>query len=180
MLRLRCFPGHLNANVLLVEDLNYRLILPDEDVRHLLCSIPTAQGIHSLLQFDEVRLLNKSDRCPFSNDSSAAAEEFYSSFWSIHRIQRTSHIFPSVGCSCLSAMAPTDSFNRTYRFATNTLTDAAGYDIKYLPSSCMIVSVMYLLNISDASQPGRIAYYTSFPLLSQSARCLTTRIHGSP
>jgi hypothetical protein len=103
----------------------------------------------------------------FSNDSSAAAEEFYSSLRSIHGIRRTSLIFPSVGRTRLSVMAPTDSFNRTYRFATNTLTDAAGYDFKYLPCSCMIVSLLYLLYTSDANRPGRIVYYTSFPLSSQ-------------
>jgi hypothetical protein len=173
-------PWALCANVLPVEDLNYRLKLPDEDVRHLLCSTPTAQEIHALLQFDEVRLFNNSDRCPFSNYSSATAEELYSSLWSIHGIRRTSHIFPSVGRTCLSVMAPTDSFNRTYRFATNMPTDAAGYDIKYLPSPCLIVSVIYLLYTPDGNQPGRIVYYTNFPLLSQSARGLTMRIHGSP
>jgi hypothetical protein len=173
-------PWSFCANVLPVEDLNYRLNLPDEDVRHLLCSIPTTQGIHALLQFDEVRLFDKYDRCPFLKLLFAAAEEFYSWLQSIHGIRRTSHIFPSVGRTCLSVVAPTDSFNRTYRFTTNTLTDATGYDIKYLPSSCMIVSVIYLLHTSDANQPGRIVYYTNFPLLSQSARDLTMRIHGSP
>ena len=127
-------PWSFCANVLPVKDLNYRLNLPDADVRHLLCSIPTTQGIHSLLQFDEVRLFDNCDKCPFSNYSSAIAEEFYASFQSIHEIRRTSHFLPSVGCTCLSVVAPTDLFNRTYRFATagNTLTDATGYDIKYL------------------------------------------------
>lgn len=88
--------------------------------------------------------------------------------------------FLPLGALCLSVMAPTDSFYRTYRFATNMPTDAAGYDIKYLPSPCLIVSVIYLLYTPDANQPGRIVYYTNLPLLSQSARGLTMRIHGSP
>lgn len=48
-------PWSFCANELPVKDLNYRLNLPDEDVRHLLCSTPTSQEIHALLQFDEVR-----------------------------------------------------------------------------------------------------------------------------
>lgn len=58
-------PWSFCANVLPVKDLNYRLNLPDEDVRHLLSSNPTTQGIHALLQFDEVRLFDNCDRCPF-------------------------------------------------------------------------------------------------------------------
>ncbi len=54
------------VNVLPVKDLNYRLNLPDADVRHLLHSTATTQGIHTLLQFDEVRLFDHCDRCPFS------------------------------------------------------------------------------------------------------------------
>jgi hypothetical protein len=38
-------------------DLNYRVNLPDADVRHLLHSVPPSYGIHTLLQFDEVQLL---------------------------------------------------------------------------------------------------------------------------
>jgi hypothetical protein len=42
------------ANVLPVIDLNYRISLPDADVRHLLRSVPPSREIHTLLQFDEV------------------------------------------------------------------------------------------------------------------------------
>ena len=173
-------PWSFCANVLPVKDLNYRLNLPDADVRHLLCSIPTTQGTHALLQFDEVRLSDNCDRCRFSNYSSAVAKEFYAPLQSIRGIRRTSHIFPSVGRTCLSVVAPTDLFHRTYRFAGNMPTDATGYDIKYLPLSFMIVSVIYLLHTSDANRPGRIVYYTKTPPLSQLARGLTMRIHGSP
>jgi hypothetical protein len=38
-------------------DLNYRVNLPDADVRYLLHSVPPPHGIHTLLQFDEVQLL---------------------------------------------------------------------------------------------------------------------------
>ena len=118
------------ANELPVKDLNYRLNLPDADVRHLLCSTPTPQDIHALLQFDEVRLFEYSSDIPL-NHSSAAAEGFYSSLQSIHGIRRTSYNFPSVACIGLREVASANSFNRTYRFAANTHTDAAGYDIKY-------------------------------------------------
>jgi hypothetical protein len=40
-----------------MKDLNYRLNLPDEDIRHLLSLEPAYQGIPTLLQFDQVRLL---------------------------------------------------------------------------------------------------------------------------
>lgn len=44
------------SNVLIwLGDLNYRLKLPDADIRHMLSSIPTTQGIHDLLQFDELK-----------------------------------------------------------------------------------------------------------------------------
>ncbi|KAI0251882.1 Endonuclease/exonuclease/phosphatase [Lactifluus subvellereus] len=36
-------------------NLNYRLNLPDTDVRHLLCLEPISQGIPALLQFDQLR-----------------------------------------------------------------------------------------------------------------------------
>jgi hypothetical protein len=45
------------ANMLTVIDLNYRISLPDADVRHLLRSVPPSGGIHTLLQFDEVQSL---------------------------------------------------------------------------------------------------------------------------
>ena len=67
------------------KDLNYRLNLPDEDVRHLLSSTPTSQGIHSLLQFDEVRLFGHC-RMSLSSYSFAAAEGLYSSLQSIRGI----------------------------------------------------------------------------------------------
>ena len=124
-------PWLFGANELPVKDLNYRLNLPDADVRHLLCSTPTPQDIHALLQFDEVRLFEYSSDIP-SYHSSAAAEGFYSSLQSIHGIRRTSYNFPSVACIGLREVASANSFNRTYRFAANTHIDAAGYDIKYL------------------------------------------------
>jgi hypothetical protein len=40
-----------------MKDLNYRLNLSDADVRHLLSLEPAFQGIPTLLQFDQVRLL---------------------------------------------------------------------------------------------------------------------------
>ncbi|KAI0305104.1 Endonuclease/exonuclease/phosphatase [Multifurca ochricompacta] len=36
-------------------DLNYRLNLPDTDIRHLLCLDPVFQGIPTLLQFDQLK-----------------------------------------------------------------------------------------------------------------------------
>ncbi len=54
---VRMSPCSFCANVLRVKDLNYRLNLPDADVRHLLSSTPTSQEIHTVLQFDEVRLV---------------------------------------------------------------------------------------------------------------------------
>lgn len=114
-----------------MKDLNYRLSLPDADVRHLLCSTPTSQEIQTLLQFDEVRLFKYSSDIPL-NHSSPAAEGFYPSLQSIHGLRRTSYNFPSVGCTGLREVASANSSNRTYRFAANTHTDAAGYDIKYL------------------------------------------------
>jgi len=38
-----------------MKDLNYRLNLPDSDVRHILTSVPTTQGISALLQYDELK-----------------------------------------------------------------------------------------------------------------------------
>ncbi|KAF8491842.1 DNase I-like protein, partial [Russula emetica] len=87
------------SNVLIwLVNLNYRLNLPDEDVRHLLCSIPTTQGIHALLQFDELK-------------SSIRGSKAFTGF-DEHPI----------------------SFLPTYRFTTNTLTDATGHDIKRKPA----------------------------------------------
>ncbi|KAH9993327.1 Endonuclease/exonuclease/phosphatase [Russula compacta] len=37
-------------------DLNYRLNLPDADVRSLVCSVPTSRAIRTLLQFDEASI----------------------------------------------------------------------------------------------------------------------------
>lgn len=79
-------PWSLCANVLPVKDLNYRLNLPDADVRHLLYSTHTTQGIHALLEFDEVRLFDNCNKYPFSNYRFATVEEFYSSLQSIHEI----------------------------------------------------------------------------------------------
>src|SRR5229473_1167205 len=128
------------ANVFPVKDLNYRLNLPDADVRHLLHSTATTQGIHTLLQFDEVRLFDHCDRCPFSKLLFCwAAEEFYPSLRSVHGIPRTSRNVPSVRCTCLSEVSPADLFNRTYRFGTHMQTDAAGYDIKCVSSLIMFL-----------------------------------------
>lgn len=95
-------PRPFFVNGLPVIDLNYRLNLPDADVRHLLYSTPTSQGIDALLQFDEVRLFNHCDRCPFHLTLLLSAEEFYSSLQCIHKVRRASHNLPSVGCTCLS------------------------------------------------------------------------------
>ena len=74
------------ADVLPVKDLNYRLNLPDEDVRHALRSARTFQAIQTLLQFDEVCLLAATVDVPLLSYSTAAAEEFNSSLQSIHEI----------------------------------------------------------------------------------------------
>jgi phosphatidylinositol-bisphosphatase len=58
-------PWSFRVNEFFVIDLNYRLNLPDADVRHMLYPTPTTQGIHSLLQFDEVRSFDHCDGCPF-------------------------------------------------------------------------------------------------------------------
>ena len=79
-----------------LKDLNYRLNLPDADVRHLLCSVPTSRGIHTLLQFDEVRMLANAVDVPLLNYSPPVAEEFYSSLQSIYRIRRATYNFLSV------------------------------------------------------------------------------------
>ena len=72
-------------------DLNYRINLPDADVRHLLRSVPPSRGIHTALQFDEVQLLSNAVDVTLSKCSLPAAEEFYASLPSIHEIPRTSH-----------------------------------------------------------------------------------------
>lgn len=57
-------PWSFYANPSPVKDLNYRLNLPDADVRSLVCSVPTSRAIRTLLQFDEVRLLTTAvDAC---------------------------------------------------------------------------------------------------------------------
>ncbi|KAH9996233.1 Endonuclease/exonuclease/phosphatase [Russula vinacea] len=79
-------------------DLNYRLNLPDEDVRHFLYSMPTYRGIHTLLQFDELK-----------------------------SCIRHSKAFPEFDEHPIT-------FLPTYRFAANTQSDAAGYDMKRKPA----------------------------------------------
>ena len=71
-----------------VKDLNYRLNLPDADVRHALGSSRTFQAIQSLLQFDEVCFLavTVTVDVPLSSPSLAAAEVFNSLLQSIHEI----------------------------------------------------------------------------------------------
>ena len=74
------------ANELPVKDLNYRIDLPDADVRHVLRSARTFQAIQTLLQFDEVRLLAVIVDVPLLSYRPATAEEFNSPLRSIHEI----------------------------------------------------------------------------------------------
>jgi hypothetical protein len=69
-----------------LKDLNYRLTLPDPDVRSLLYSGPKPQEIKTLLQFDEVRLLKATSRWSLLTYSPAAVEEFHSSLQSIRGV----------------------------------------------------------------------------------------------
>lgn len=64
-----------------VKDLNFRLDIPDADVRHVLRSARTSQAIQTLLQFDEVCMLAVTVTVdfPLLSYSPAAAEEFNSS-----------------------------------------------------------------------------------------------------
>jgi len=76
------------ANVLPVKDLNYRLNLPDADIRRALRSARTSQAIQTLLRFDEVCMLavTVTVDVPLLSYSPAAVEEFNSSLQCIHEI----------------------------------------------------------------------------------------------